>query len=115
MPASARPLPERAGNGVDADRAVDEHDLTEVDASVVVLAVVRLEVLDGLGRRRRPLLVDRQVVLLGVAQRRQHVLDLQDVGAVVDAGAERAPQRRRPAEGDDRPAVDLGDDVAAAR
>ena len=57
--------------------------------AVVVLAVVRLEVLDGLGGRRRPLLVDGHVVLLGVAQRRQHVLELQHVLAVVDAGAER--------------------------
>ena len=112
MPASLARCPSGAGDGVDADRAVDEHDLTEVDAPVVVLAVVGLEVLDGLGRRGRPFLVDGQVVLLGVAHRRQHVLDVQHVRAVVDTGAEGAPQRRRPVEGDDRPAVDLGDDVA---
>ena len=111
-PRLARSLSERRRRRRRRAPGVDEHDLTEVDAPIVVLAVVGLEVLDGLGGRRRPFLVDGQVVLLGVTHRRQHVLDVQHVRAVVDTGAERAPQRRRPAEGDDRLAVDLGDDVA---
>ena len=70
-------------------------ELAELDLAVVVLAVVLLERLDGVRRGRRPVVVDRHVVLLGVAQRRQQVLHLEHVLAVLDAGPERPPQRER--------------------
>ena len=104
-------LAEHAADAADACLGVDPHDLAELDGAVVVLAVVLLERLDGVGRRRRPVLVDRDVVRLGVAERGEHVLELQHVLAVGDGRAEVTPHRDRPVQGDDRLAVDLDDDA----
>ena len=103
-------LTDGAADVGDANRCGQHDELAEVHDAVVGLAVVGLEVLDGLRRRARPLLVDGDVVILGVAERGQQVLELEHVLAVVDAGAERAPVREGAVDGEDRATVDLGDD-----
>ena len=102
-------LADGAGDAVDAQRAGDPHDVADVDGAVVVEPVILLERLHGLRRRARPVLVDDDAVGLAVAERGQHVLELQHVLAVRDGWAQRPPHRQWALQGDDRAPVDLDD------
>ena len=72
-----------------------------------------LPVLDRVGGGRRPLLVDGQLVRRDDAEGDEVGLDQLDVGAVVDADAELAPQRPVAEQQRDGPVVDLGHRLAA--
>jgi hypothetical protein len=88
--AHGRLVADLEGVHADARRAVADDDVGALQGPGLVEGAVCLERLDGRGRRRRPIDVDRPGV---VAERHEVALQLTDIAAIRDAGAEVAIER----------------------